>query len=175
MRAEKISIVGEIAGQVSGAAYAIFTDFTKMDMGKTTGLRKALRECGATFQVVPNRLFRVAVKETGMSDAAAGLKGPTAVVFGAGDVTEAAKALKAFAATNEKLPVVKSGWMEGRALTAAEVEQLASMPSKKVMQGMLVGTLAAPMTNLAGVLHAKLSSLVYVLNAAKEKKEQGAA
>ncbi len=173
MRPEKLSIAKEIADQMADVTFAIFTDYTKMDMVKTSALRKSLRACGARFQVVPNRLFRVAVKELPVADAAAELKGPTAMIFGSGDVAEAAKALKTFA-TAEKLPVVKSGWMEGRVLSAAEVDQLASMPSKKVMQGMFVGTLAAPMSNLVGVFTQKISSLVYVLNAAKEKKEQAA-
>jgi large subunit ribosomal protein L10 len=115
------------------------------------------------------------VKDLGMELPEDLLKGPTAVVFGADDVAETAKALKAFAAANDKMPVVKGGWMDGRALNAADVEILATLPSKKVMQGMLVGTIAAPMSNLVGVMSQKLASLVYVLNAVKEKKEGGAA
>ena len=175
MRPEKQSIVKEINGQMSSASFAIFADFTKMDMGKTSALRKKLRESNARFQVVPNRMFRVAVKDLGMELPEDLLKGPTAVVFGADDVAETAKALKAFAAANDKMPVVKGGWMDGRALNAADVEILATLPSKKVMQGMLVGTIAAPMSNLVGVMSQKLASLVYVLNAVKEKKEGGAA
>lgn len=173
MRPEKQSIVKELADQMAGATYAIFTDYSKMDMVRTSALRKTLRASGATFEVVPNRMFRVAVKELPIADAAAKLTGPTALVFGSGDAAETAKALKTFA-TAEKMPVVKSGWVEGQVLTAEEVDRLASLPSKKVMQGMLVGTLAAPMRNLVGVFSQKLASLCYVLNAAKEKKESAA-
>ena len=175
MRPEKQSIVKEINGQMSSASFAIFADFTKMDMGKTSALRKKLRESKARFQVVPNRMYRVATKDLGMEGAESVLKGPTAVVFGTEDVAETAKTLKAFAAANDKMPVVKAGWMEGRLLSASDVEVLATLPSKKTMQGMLVGTIAAPMSNLVGVMSQKLASLVYVLNAAKDKKESGAA
>ncbi|MCR5709554.1 MAG: 50S ribosomal protein L10 [Bacteroidales bacterium] len=173
MRPEKLSIAKELADEMSGATFAIFADYTKMDMVKTSALRKALRACGARMQVIPNRLFKVAVKDLPVSDAAQAISGPTLMIFGAGDVAEAAKTLKTFA-TAEKMPVVKSGFVEGRAVTAAEVDALASLPPKKVMQGMLVGTIAAPMSNLVGVFTQKISSLVYVLNAAKEKKEKAA-
>lgn len=175
MRPEKQSIVKEINGQMASASFVIFTDYTKMDMVKTTGLRKKLRESGARFQVIPNRMYKVAVKELGLEGLEEVLRGPTAVVFGTEDVAETAKALKAFASANDKMPVVKAGWMEGNLLSAADVETLATLPSKKTMQGMLVGTIAAPMSNLVGVFSQKLASLVYVLNAAMEKKEQSGA
>ena len=60
--------------------------------------------------------------------------------------------------------------MDGTVISADQVDVLATLPSKKVMQGMLVGTLAAPMSNLVGVMSQKLASLVYVLKAAADKK-----
>ena len=170
MRPEKEAIVREIKEHLSGATFAILTDFTRMDTAKTAALRKKLRETDARFQVVPNRLFRVVAKELDYAGIEAGLKGPTALVYGAGDVAATAKALREFIKGNNKVPVVKLGQLEGAALTAADIEALATMPPKKVLQGMLVGTIAAPMSNLVGVMSQKLASLVYVLKAAAEKK-----
>lgn len=170
MRPEKQAIAREIKEQLSGATFAILTDFTSMDTAKTAALRKKLRETEARFQVVPNRLFRVVAKELGYQGIEAGLKGPTAIVFGAGDVAATAKALREFIKGNNKIPVVKLGHMDGAVLSASDVEVLATLPSKKTMQGMLVGTIAAPMSNLVGVMSQKLASLVYVLKAAGDKK-----
>ena len=170
MRPEKEAIVREIKEHLSGATFAILTDFTRMDMMKTAALRKKLRETEARFQVVPNRLFRVVAKELNYTGIEAGLVGPTAIVYGAGDVAATAKTLREFIKGNNKIPVVKLGYMDGSALTAAQVDVLATLPPKKVLQGMLVGTIAAPMSNLVGVMSQKLASLVYVLKAAAEKK-----
>ena len=170
MRPEKQAIAREIKEQLAGATFAILTDFTSMDTAKTAALRKKLRETDARFQVVPNRLFRAVAKDLGYVGIEAGLKGPTALVYGAGDVAATAKALREFIKGNNKIPVVKLGHMDGAALSAADVEVLATLPSKKTMQGMLVGTIAAPMSNLVGVMSQKLASLVYVLKAAAEKK-----
>jgi large subunit ribosomal protein L10 len=170
MRPEKEAIVREIKEHLSSATFAILTDFTRMDTMKTAALRKKLRETEARFQVVPNRLFRVVAKELNYAGVEAGLVGPTAIVYGAGDVAATAKTLREFIKGNNKVPVVKLGYMDGAALSAAEVDVLATLPPKKVLQGMLVGTIAAPMSNLVGVMSQKLASLVYVLKAAAEKK-----
>ena len=169
MRAEKIAIAREIKEQLGAAKFAILTDFTRMDTAKTMALRRKLREVEARYQVVPNRLFRKVAQELELTGIEAGLKGPTAIVFGDGDVAAPAKALRDFIKA-EKVPVVKLGHMDGAVLQAADVETLASLPSKKVMQGILVGTIAAPMSNLVGVMSQKLASLVYVLKAAADKK-----
>ena len=170
MRPEKQAIAREIKDQLGNATFAILTDFTRMDTAKTATLRRKLRETNARFQVVPNRLFRVVAKELGYAGIEAGLKGPTAIVFGADDVAATAKVLREFIKANNKIPVVKLGHLDGAVLSAADVEALATLPSKKVMQGMLVGTIAAPMSNLVGVMSQKLASLVYVLKAAVDKK-----
>ena len=171
MRPEKKAIVREIKEQMADATFAILTDFTRMDTTKSMNLRRALRAQEACFQVVPNRLFGVVAKELGYEGIEAGLTGPTAIVFGGGDAAATAKALRDFVKANEMVPAVKLGYIDGTVLSAAEVEALATLPSKPAMQGMLLGTLAAPMTNLVGVMSQKVASLVYVLKAAAEKKD----
>lgn len=174
MRPEKQAIVAEIKQEMADATFIFFTDYTRMNTEQTMTLRRKLRELDARFQVVPNRLFRVVAGELGMEGLDPALKGPTALVFGAGDAAATAKAIKEFIKA-EKVLVVKLGRMDGEVLSAADVDRLATMPSKKTLQGMLVGTLAAPMSNLVGVMSQKLASLVYVLKAAAEKKGEGAA
>ena len=170
MRPEKEAIVRDIKALVAGANYVILTDFTRMGTGTTATLRRMLRGTGPRFQVVPNRLFRVVARELKYEGLEPALKGPTALVLGAEDIAATAKVLREFVRANDKIPVVKLGYMEGRVLTAVDIEALASLPSKKIMQGVLVGTIAAPMSNLVGVMNQKLASLVYVLKAAADKR-----
>ena len=174
MRPEKQAIVAEIKQQVSEATYIIFVDFSRINTEQTIALRRKLSEQKGRFQVVPNRLFKVVAGELGMEGLDAALKGPTALVFGAEDAAATAKIVQDFI-KEQKVLTVKMGWMDGEALTAAQVEHLATLPSKKTLQGMFVATLAAPMSNLVGVFSQKLASLVYVLKAAADKKSEGAA
>ena len=169
IRPEKKSIAAELDQRVSGALYMILADYTGMDMPQTTELKQNLRDQDASFNVVNNRMLNRAL-ETDASDL---LKGQTAMIYGSGDVVEVAKVIKKFTAANQK-PEIKGGFLEGKAISAADVIDLAKLPSKDVLRAMLLGTLQAPCSQLVGVMHQKVSSLVYVLDAVKSKKEQEA-
>jgi large subunit ribosomal protein L10 len=136
-------------------------------------LRGRLREKQAKLQVAKNTYVTKALDPAVAEALTAGLTGPTAVVFGNGDATEAAKVLKDFAKEN-KLPTLKGGCLNNKALTAQDVQAMADLPSRDVLLGMVVGTLAAPMSSLVGVCAATLRSVLYVLKAVEEKKQEAA-
>jgi len=169
IRPEKASMAAELNERVSGALYMILADYDGMNMPQTTELKSTLRNSGASYNVVKNRMLNRALPV----DAADLLKGQTALIYGEGDVVEVAKIIKKFTAKNKK-PVVKGGFLEGKAISAEEVTELAKLPSKDVLRAQLLGTLQAPCTQLVGVLDQKVASLVYVLSAVKDKKEQEA-
>lgn len=171
LRPEKQAMADEVRENVSGALYLLLADYKGMSMPETDEFKKQLRGAQARVQVVKNRMLSRIAGETGCD--LGKLSGPTAVIFGEGDVVEVAKILKNFSSGKEA-PSVKGGVLEGSVLSAADVMELAGLPGKKELQAKLVGTLAAPMTQLAGVLNQKVCSLLYVLNAVKEKKEQAA-
>lgn len=167
IRPEKKAIAAELDGRISGALYMILADYAGMDMPQTTELKKNLRDNDATFNVVNNRLLNRALggEATGM------LKGQTALIYGSGDVVEVAKVIKKFAAKN-KIPIVKGGFLEGKAISGDQVVELAQLPAKDVLRAMLLGTLQAPCSQLVGVLGQKVASLVYVLDAVRTKREE---
>ncbi len=174
MRAEKISMLQEVRTKLSGSTFFILTNYNGLTVSKTDDLRKRLYGAKASFQVVGNKQFDKAAKECGLPaiDPAA-LSGPSAVVYGSGDVVAAAKILKDFIKENEK-PAIKVGGLQGQLLSPADVESLAALPSREVLLGQVVGTIAAPMSQLVGVLQQKVASMLYVLQAYAEKKGQSA-
>ncbi len=169
MRPEKTAMAVEIEERVAGALYMILADYNGMNMTMINDLKKTLRENGASYNVVNNRMLNRALP----TDASALLKGQTSMIYGEGDVVEVAKVIKKFTAKNKK-PLIKGGFVEGKPVNAQDVVELSKLPSKDVLRAMLLGTLLAPATQLAGVFNQKVSTLVYVLNAVKEKKEQEA-
>ena len=169
IRPEKKSIAAELDERVSGALYMIMADYAGMDMPETTELKQQLREKDASFNVVNNRVLN-RILDGRATDL---LKGQTAMIYGTGDVVEVAKVIRKFTAANQK-PVIKGGYLEGKAVSGAEVAELAKLPAKKVLQAMLLGTLQAPCSQLVGVLDQKVASLVYVLDAVKTKREEEA-
>jgi len=169
MRPEKESIISELRQKVSDSVFVIVADHTGLTVDKTDQLRQRLLKADARVQVVKNRVLGHIVNDAGLGAMRDHLRGPSAMVYGKGDVSQAAKILKEFIKENQK-PVIKAGAMEGALLTAADVEQLASLPSRETLYGMVVGTIAAPMSQLVGVFQQKVSSLLYVLQAAADKK-----
>ncbi|MDZ4198135.1 MAG: 50S ribosomal protein L10 [Kiritimatiellia bacterium] len=171
IRPEKTAIVNELQDRLSKSQVVILTDNVGMDMGKTNELRKRLRGVGARVQVVPNGLLTRAAREAKI-ELTSGLAGSTAAVFGP-DPVETARTLWGFVRENEK-PAIKGVSFGGIARPGSVVKELAQLPTRPILLSMFLGTLNAPMRNLAGALQQKLSSLVYVLQAVREKREAGA-
>ena len=171
MRAEKVSIMQEVRGKLSGSSFFFLTNYNGLTVGKTDDLRRRLRGAKADFTVVPNKQFGLAAKECGYANLGKEvLKGPSAMVYGKGDVVAAAKVLKDFIKENDKKPSLKVGGLQGSVLYPADVESLDALPSREALLGQVVGTIAAPMSRLVGVLQQKVASVVYVLKASADKK-----
>ena len=122
---------------------------------------------------VKNNGFRHVVKDLGFDEMQDALTGPTAIVSGKGEVTETLKVLKAFVKENE-IPVIKVGAMEGAFLSSADIETLASLPSREELIAKAVGSMAAPLSGMVGVMNNMVSSLVHVLKAIENTKGEAA-
>jgi large subunit ribosomal protein L10 len=168
VRPEKQSIVAELSDRIKANDTIIFTDNVGMTTDKTGELRKRLRAVGGRYQVVPNGMVALAARKVGIP-VADGLSGSTAAVFGQ-DPVELSRVLWGFVKENEK-PAVKRVAISGVVHPGSAVQQLSQLPTRPILLSIFLGTLNAPMRNLAGALHQKLSSLVYVLQAVREKRE----
>ena len=129
-------------------------------------LRSRLLESGAKFTVTKNTLTRRAAEAAGADALLALLEGPTAIAFleADGDMVAAAKAL-ADSARETKVLEIRGGVMQGRALTAAEVESLATLPPVDVLRGQVLGAIIGPLTVFAALLNAPLQNLVGLIDA----------
>ena len=168
MRPEKQSIYEEITARINGSSFVLVAEYRGMKVDQFSELRRQLRKSGARMQVVKNRFLRLIMRDKGWSGLDPSLKGQSAIVTGT-DVVQAAKVIKLFSRTGG-LPVMKSGVMGNLILTSEQVGALAELPSREVLLGQVVGTVAAPLSRLVGVLKQKVSTIVYVLKAVEDKK-----
>ena len=169
MRPEKTAIVGEISTRVNGSSFLLLAEYRGLKVDQFSDLRRQLGKAGARVQVVKNRLLRLITNEKGWKQLDGQLKGQSAIITGP-DVVEAAKVLKRFSSANG-IPAVKAGMMGNMYLTPAQVDALAELPPREVLLGQFVGTVAAPLSRLVGVMKQKVSTLVYVLKAVEAKKQ----
>ena len=171
MRAEKEAIVSEIQSSVDGAEYVFLTDYRGLSVEKMAALRDELRRAGACVMVVRNAFLGRAMDVLGWGGMESFLEGPTAIISGKGDLSEAAKILKTFGRANN-LPPAKGGRLGEKVLSAEDVGMIAALPSRGVLLSVFVGTVCAPMTQLAMVLQQKVLSLLYALKAIEKKKSE---
>ena len=98
------------------------------------------------------------------------LEGPSAFVFAGSDVAAAAKAVKNFAKKNPNLEI-KGGLMEGAAVSAAQVEAIASLPSREELLAQIAGAISGVARGLAVALNGVPSGLAQVAKAVADQKE----
>jgi large subunit ribosomal protein L10 len=130
-------------------------------------------ESGARFSVVKNTLTRRAAEAAGADALLALLTGPTAIAFveSDGDPVAVAKAL-GDAARETRVLAVRGGILQGRELSADEVESLAKLPPVEQLRGQVVGAILAPLNAFAGLINAPLQNLVGLIDARIEQLEQ---
>jgi large subunit ribosomal protein L10 len=170
MRIEKQYLVASIVDAVKNSDYVYFVSYAGLTVKSFSELRNQLAAAGACCQVQKNTLIKKAADQLELELEAIDLTASTAMVFGKGDCSAVAKLLVEFGKKQEQVKA-KGGYMDGAVLSAAEVGALADLPAKPVLQAMLLGVLQAPARNLVTVLNAKVSSIVNVVNAYKDKLE----
>jgi large subunit ribosomal protein L10 len=175
LRTDKEKIVTELAAELHAAETLIVADYRGLTNKQLEALRDQLLEHGARFRIVKNTLTRRAAEEAGAEALLVMLEGPTAIAFieSGGDPAAVAKALAAMAKQTNVLEL-RGGVLEGKTLSAAEVDTLATLPSVDVLRGQLLGAIVAPLTALLGLVSAPLRDLHGLIDARiKQLEEQG--
>ncbi len=171
-RPEKVKKVQEIREKIRNSQAIIFTMFEGITSQDMMDLRSELRKTGGMeMKVYKNTLIRIAFEQEGYELPESALKFTTALIFAKEDPVQAAKFYmemsKAYEALKPKLL-----FLEGKVYGPEKVEELAKMPSKEQMMGMVVGAFAAPMRGLVTVLSGPMRNLVNVIDAIRRKKEE---
>ena len=174
-RATKETLVSELRERISRAPVLYLTDFTGLKVKEMTELRGQLRDSGAEYVVIKNRLAkRVFAESDDLPDITESLVGPTGWVFGYEDAAAAAKVLSDFAKEHDSKPAFKLGVLENEILQPEQVEKIAKLPPKEQLYAELAGAMQAPMANLAYALEAKLQETAGLLDALRaERAEAG--
>lgn len=171
-RSDKVAAVAELVERFRASDAVLLTEYRGLTVGQLKQLRRGLGD-NASYAVVKNTLARLAAKEVGLDFLAEDLKGPTAIAFVSGEPVEAAKALRDFAKENPKL-VLKSGAMDGAALSIEGVKKLADLESREVLLAKAAGALKGKMSQAAYAFNALPSKAVRTIDALREKQGEAA-
>jgi large subunit ribosomal protein L10 len=164
---EKVTAVAEIVEHFTESSATVITEYRGLTVKQLSELRRNLGR-DTTYAVLKNTLTKRAATEAGVSIDESLLVGPTAIAFVKGDPVEAAKGLRDFAKTNPLL-VIKGGVLDGKTLSAAEVNKIADLESREVLLAKVAGALKALPTRAAGLFQAPLSQVARLAKALEDK------
>ena len=144
-------------------------DYRGLSVKDAQQLRRNIREAGASMKVYKNNLMRIALEVAGLPTMDDLLKGPSAFVFADDDPAAAAKAVKNFAKDNENL-VIKGGLMEGEQVGVAEIEAIASLPSREELMAQIAAAINGVARGLATTINGVPSGLAQAIKQVAEQK-----
>ncbi len=166
---DKQAMVTEVQAVAQTAHSVVAAEYRGLTVTQITGLRAQARKSGVYLRVVKNTLARKAVAGTQYECIAGSLKGPLILAFSREDPGAAARVVREFAKTNEKL-VATLVALGGRVFPATDLERVASLPTRSQALAMMLGVLKAPIAKLVRTLaepHAKLVRTVDAVRATK--------
>ncbi len=167
---EKEQIVAGIAQQFKTAVSGVFVDYCGLTVEEDTQLRNKFREAGVEYKVIKNTLTARAAKEVGFEALEPILNGPTSLAISMTDEVAPAKVIAEFAKNHEQLEI-KGGFLDGKVLELDEVKTLAATPNRETLLAKLLGSLNAPISNLARTLQALVDNGVEPADIKVEKEE----
>jgi large subunit ribosomal protein L10 len=166
--ANKEATVAELTEKFSSSNAILLTEYRGLTVAQLKELRRSI-SADATYAVAKNTLLSIAAKNAGVTAFDGQLVGPSAIAFVSGDAVNVAKQLRDFAKANPLL-VVKSGYLDGNALTADEVKKLADLETKEVLLAKAAGAIKASLFKAAYVFQAPLAQAVRTVDALREKQ-----
>ncbi len=168
---QKGTIVEELAENLGRASIALVSEYKGMTAGQSDDMRRRLRAVRGEFRVAKNTLVRRAIKDTRYKALGDKLGGPVGLILSYADPVELAKTVTSMRELGDKFKV-RGGVLDGKALSAEEVQAFAALPPREVIFAQLLGLLQAPATQLARLLNEPGSAMARLLDAIS--KRQGA-
>jgi len=167
--AQNVEILAQIKEDLTDVTAMWVVDYRGLTVKEIQQLRRNIRECGAVMKVYKNTLVHRALADMELANLDEILEGPSAFVFAGEDPVAAAKVLKDFAKGNQNMQI-KGGMMDGEFVNAAQVEAIASLPSKEQLLGQIAGLISGMARGLAVSISGVSRGLAVATQAVAEQK-----
>ena len=167
-KSEKTALVEDLSSSFGRASIALVSEYRGMTAAESTEMRKRLRAVRGEMRIAKNTLVRHAIKGSKFEALDSNLGGQISLILSYEDPVVLAKTFTSFGPLGDKLKL-RGAVLDGKALTPAEVQALATLPSREVVFGQLLGLLNAPATQLVRLLNEPGSYLARVIDAIGKK------
>lgn len=172
MKEEKKLLLQEVEEKISASQGFILLRYLGFTAANSREFRNSLSGVSAEFEVLKKRIFFKAIANSGLDIDASDLGGHLGVVFAYEDPVSAAKQVLDFNKQHDNSLVFLAGRIDNASLSGQEVESVAKLPSMKELRQQFVGVLAAPMSNVVGVMGAVLSGVISCIHQKSEKNQE---
>jgi len=169
-KARKQEIVSELQTFFENGKVAIVTDVTGLTVRELTQLRRKLDKDNAKCRVAKNTLVKIATNSKDFESIKELAKGPSAIIIGYDDPAQPAKTTVDFFKQLKK-GTVRAGVLEGRKMGAAEVKELAELPSKDHLLSSIMGGLDSGARNIAGILESIIRDIALLAEEVAKKND----
>jgi large subunit ribosomal protein L10 len=173
--ARKEQLVSELEDLITRSTLAISANYRGMSVSDMTALRRRMRETGVELRVVKNTLLKIAADRGGKPDLFQIVDGPTALIFGFDEPRAPAAAIAEFVRTSRTPLTLTGAYVEGTALPATSVAELATLPSREQLLAQLMGDIQSPLAMLAGLLAGTLREFAGLIEARAGQIDEPAA
>jgi large subunit ribosomal protein L10 len=163
-RKEKAQVVSDLGEKVKGFQAVVLTNYRGLKVEQIDRLRQRLREEKISYHVVKNTLMKLASKGTDLEKLDNYFEGPTAMAISYGDPVLLAKILSEFVKTQPSLEI-KVGLIQGKVTSPEEVKALATMPSREVLLGQILGGIQGTASQLVAVIYNAIQQVLGTIQA----------
>lgn len=160
---KKKKIIDSLEQTFAKCNSGIMTDYRGLKTPDVVALRRKLREIGVDYHIVKNTLAKRAAKQAGKDQITSVFEGPMAIAFVKGDISKSAKVMTEHIAANKMALTIKGGFLGNKLITPKEVATIATLPSREILIGKVMGGLQGPIYALMNQLNAPLRGLTVVL------------
>ncbi len=170
-RSQKVKFVEDMKGRLEKAKASFLVDYKGLNVEAINRLRKDLRSAGAEFQVIKNRLLKLAAQSTDTAQLENFMRGPSAIALSYDDPVAPAKALVEFSKQFEQLEI-KAGQISGKVMDLEAIKRLAELPSREILLSQALSAMQAVPAGFVRVLNGIILQFLYVLKAIEQKKSE---
>ena len=163
-RKEKAQVVSDLGEKVKGFQAVVLTNYRGLKVEQIGRLRQRLREEKISYHVVKNTLMKLASKGTDLEKLDNYFEGPTAMAISYGDPVLLAKILSEFVKTQPSLEI-KVGLIQGKVTSPEEVKALATMPSREVLFGQILGGIQGTASQLGVLIYNAIQQVLGTIQA----------
>lgn len=166
-KSKKKTILSSYKEVIEESKALYFVTIEGVGSREVTNLRKKLKKYGSNFYMVKNSIMKIALEEANVTDIIGDMVGQYGLINATEDVVEPAKLIKEFAKENANVEPA-FGVLDNERIAKEQIVQLADLPSKDQLRGMVAGTMIGVIRNTMGVLNGAVRDFTQLLSARED-------